>query len=157
MRSDFYFQTRPRLPHVVYLRAKRAISHYAQHARERDCACDLLYFFIFISIVSPSSSSACNFVLAFLIFDHSYSLPGHRPLHLVYRNGIVDSVIIYAHIGTGSAGDLTFGESARSLAQSAWRGDVLDSGFPNINDLEVNYSRMGARFLEEEVVSRSSR
>ena len=53
---------------------------------------------------------------------------------------IVDSVILYAHIGTGSAGGLTFGESARSLAQPAWRGGVLGCGFPNINDLEVNYS-----------------
>jgi hypothetical protein len=54
MYSDFYFQTRPQLPHVVYSRAKRAISHYAQHAQERDCSYDLVYFFIFISIVSPS-------------------------------------------------------------------------------------------------------
>jgi hypothetical protein len=54
MYSDFYFQTRPQLSHVVYSRAKRAISHYARHARERDCACDLVYFSIFISIISPS-------------------------------------------------------------------------------------------------------
>ena len=44
--------------------------------------------------------------------------------------GLVDSVIIYAHIGTGLAGGLTLGESARSLAQPAWRGGVLGCGFP---------------------------
>jgi hypothetical protein len=38
-------------PTCVYSRAKRATSHYGQHARERDCACDLVYFFIFISIL----------------------------------------------------------------------------------------------------------
>jgi hypothetical protein len=45
---------RLQLPHVAYSRAKRAISHYAQHVRERDCACDLVYFLIFIPIVFPS-------------------------------------------------------------------------------------------------------
>ena len=44
---------------------------------------------------------------------------------------LVDSLILYAHIGTGSAGGLTSGESARSLAQPAWRGGVFGCGFPN--------------------------
>jgi hypothetical protein len=62
-----------------------------------------------------------------------------QSLHTVYRYGLVGRVLLYAHIGTDSAGGLTFGESARLLAQPAWRDGVLGCGFPSINDLEVNY------------------
>jgi hypothetical protein len=87
-----------------------------------------------------------NFCPPTSLMDTSVEYLLHLWFHLhsrdrrsVYRYGLLDSVILYAHIGTGSAGGLTFGESARSLAQPAWRGGVLGCGFPNINDLEVNY------------------
>jgi hypothetical protein len=63
-------------------------------------------------------------------FDHIRILSSRRSLdrRSVYRYELLDSAILYAHIGTGSAGGLTFGESARPLAQPAWRGGVLGGG-----------------------------